>query len=111
MKTQDSFLRFFVDICESTCYKVCIDSKERESHMTNFEMFTDARNAAVEAVANEFIGRGFTDLEELFNCVMGDLDSLSECQVFEEATDTAVREAVWVFCQESFVNGKSVANV
>jgi hypothetical protein len=79
--------------------------------MTNFEMFTDAGNAAVEAVANEFIGRGFTDLEELFNCVMGDLDSLSECQVFEEATDTAVREAVWVFCQESFVNGKSVANV
>ena len=51
--------------------------------MTNFEMFTDAGNSAVEAVANEFIGRGFTDLEELFNCVMGDLDSLLECQVFE----------------------------
>jgi len=75
--------------------------------MTNFAMFTDAGNAAVKAVADEFIGRGFTDLEELFNCVMGDLDSLSKCQVFEEATDTAVREEVFTYCEKSFANGKS----
>jgi hypothetical protein len=79
--------------------------------MTNFAMFTDAGNAAVKAIADEFIGRGFTDLEELFNCVMGDLDSLSNCQVFEEATDTAVREEVFVYCEASFANGKSVAKV
>ena len=75
--------------------------------MTNFEMFTDAGNIAVKAIANEYIGRGFDDLEMLFDCVMGDVESLSHCQAFEEATDTAVREAVWVFCQASFVNGKS----
>ena len=75
--------------------------------MTNFAMFTDVGNAAVKAVADEFIGRGFDDLEELFNCVMIDLNSLSECQVFEEATDTAVREEVFAYCQASFVNGKS----
>ena len=75
--------------------------------MTNFAMFTDAGNAAVKAVADEFIGRGFTDVEELFNCVMGDLESLSQCQAFEEATDTAVREEVFTYCEKSFVNGKS----
>jgi len=75
--------------------------------MTNFAMFTDAGNAAVKAVADEFIGRGFTDEQELFDCVMVDLEGLSNCQVFEEATDTAVREEVFVYCQKSFVNGKS----
>lgn len=75
--------------------------------MTNFAMFTDAGNAAVKAIADEFIGRGFNDLEELFNCVMGDVKSLSDCQVFAEADDTSVREEVFVYCQASFVNGQS----
>ena len=70
-------------------------------------MFTDAGNAAVKAIADEFIGRGFTDLDELFNCVLGDLISLSECQAFEEADDTSVREEVFVYCEASFVNGQS----
>ena len=75
--------------------------------MTNFEMFTDAGNATVKAIADEFIGRGFTDLEELFNCANGELISLAECQVFGEADDTAVREEVFAYCKASFVNGKS----
>ena len=79
--------------------------------MTNFAMFTDTGNAAVKAVADEFIGRGFTDLDELFDCVMGDVESLSHCQAFEEATDTAVREEVFVYCEASFVDGKSKVNV
>ena len=80
--------------------------------MTNLAMFTDVGNAAVKAVADEFIGRGFDDFEMLFDCVMGDLEELSGCQAFEEATDTAVREEVFAYCQASFVNGKSkVVNV
>ena len=77
--------------------------------MTNFEMFTDAGNTAVKAIADEFIGRGFTDLDELFNCVLGDLISLSECQAFEEADDTAVREAVFAYCQASFDHQLDIA--
>ena len=79
--------------------------------MTDFAMFTDAGNIAVKAVADEFIGRGFTDVQELFDCVMMDLEGLSKCQVFEEATDTAVREEVFSYCNASFVNGKSKVNV
>ena len=79
--------------------------------MTDFAMFTDAGNIAVKAIADEYIGRGFDDAEMLFDCVMGDVESLSHCQAFEEADDTAVREAVFVYCNASFVNGKSKVNV
>ena len=79
--------------------------------MTDFTMFTDAGNIAVKAIADEYIGRGFDDAEMLFDCVMGDVESLSHCQAFEEASDTAVREAVFVYCEASFVNGKSKVNV
>jgi len=79
--------------------------------MTDFAMFTDAGNIAVKAIADEYIGRGFDDAEMLFDCVMGDVESLSHCQAFEEASDTAVREAVFVYCNASFVNGKSKVNV
>jgi len=74
-------------------------------------MFTDAGNTAIKAIADEYIGRGFDDAEMLFDCVMGDVESLSHCQAFEEADDTAVREAVFVYCNASFVNGKSKVNV
>lgn len=70
--------------------------------MKNFGMFTDAGNTAVKAVADEFIGRGFDDFEMLFDCIIGDLNSLSECQAFEEATDTAVREEVYTYAATSF---------
>ena len=83
--------------------------------MTDFAMFTDTGNIAVKAIADEYIGRGFDDAEMLFDCVMGDVESLSHCQAFEEASlkkhDTAVREAVFVYCEASFVNGKSKVNV
>ena len=75
--------------------------------MTNFAMFTDVGNAAVKTIADEFIGRGFLDAEMLFDCVIGDVENLSGCQAFDEASDTAVREAVFVYCNASFVNGKS----
>ena len=79
--------------------------------MTDFAMFTDAGNIAIKAIADEYIGRGFDDAEMLFDCVMGDVESLSHCQVFEEASDTAVREEVFSYCNASFVNGKSKVNV
>ena len=79
--------------------------------MTDFAMFTDAGNIAIKAIVDEYIGRGFDDAEMLLDCVMGDVESLSHWQAFEEATDTAVREEVFSYCNASFVNGKSKVNV
>jgi hypothetical protein len=78
---------------------------------TDFAMFTNEGNAAVKAVADLYIGRGFTDAEELYHCVMVDIVNLSGCQAFEEADDTAVREEIFAYCEASFVDGKSKVNV
>ena len=79
-----------------------------------FEMFSEEGNLAVAEIVKD--AQQLNDINEgpvqlVLDWAINELYALSKKSGFEEATDTAVREAVWVFCQESFVNGKSVVNV
>jgi len=70
----------------------------------NFAMFTAEGNSKVAALVSQ--AREYADLdgpiqpvEMAWNWLLNELDALSEQPGFEEATDTAVREA----CYDRFI--------
>jgi hypothetical protein len=64
--------------------------------MTNFAMFTDAGNDAVGSIVKLAIAQNLS-----WSVVQGLLKALSQDERFEEATDTAVRETVYMACDFS----------
>jgi len=58
----------------------------------SFGMFSEAGNIAVKHIADSAIDNDSAWLE-----VYQQLVNLSEVKSFEEAMDTAVREAVWIY--------------
>ena len=60
----------------------------------DYQMFTDAGNAAVAAIVEDAVDRygGHGDAWE--RCYT-ELEKLQTVEVFSEADDTAVRDAVW----------------
>ena len=60
----------------------------------DFAMFTDAGNAAVAAIVEDAADR-YTILEDAWERCYTELEKLEKLEVFAEATDTAVREAVY----------------
>ena len=55
-----------------------------------YGMFTDAGNAAVNSIVQGAISNDL-DWPEIYHCLV----ELSQCENFEEATDTVVREMVY----------------
>ena len=64
--------------------------------MTNFAMYTDAGNDAVGSIVKLAISQNLS-----WTVVQGLLKALSQDERFEEATDTAVRETVYMACDFS----------
>ena len=64
--------------------------------MTNFAMYTDAGNDAVGSIVKLAIAQNLS-----WTVVQGLLNALSQDERFEEATDTAVRETVYMACDFS----------
>ena len=64
--------------------------------MTNFTMFTDAGNDAVGSIVKLAVSQNLS-----WTVVQGLLNALSQDERFEEATDTAVRETVYMACDFS----------
>lgn len=67
-----------------------------------FGMFTDVGNETVDAILQDRIDRGYETADKLFQAVYEDLDRLQAIPLFSEATDTEVREAVYLACVEHF---------
>jgi len=65
--------------------------------MTDYAMFTDAGNAAVQGII-ESHEDAEVDHNQLYDLVLTDLERLETVTAFREATDTAVREAVYQEC-------------
>lgn len=70
--------------------------------MTDYAMFTTAGEAAVEAIVVHHLSKDPADHNDLYDRVLGDLERLQHVAAFAEATDTAVREAVYQRCLELF---------
>jgi len=74
--------------------------------MHDYEMFTNTGNCAVQAIMDHWqrnlTARNQGEASELYRCVLRDLEQLMHIAVFSEATDTAVREAVYRQCQTLF---------
>ena len=66
--------------------------------MNHYAMFTTAGDAAVEAIVVHHLSTDPTDHNDLYDRVLGDLERLETVAAFAEATDTAVREAVYQRC-------------
>ena len=66
--------------------------------MTDYAMFTTAGNAAVEAIVVHHLSTDPADHYQLYDLVYQDLERLQTVAAFAEATDTAVREAVYQRC-------------
>ena len=64
--------------------------------MTNFAMYTDAGNDAVGSIVKLAISQNLS-----WTVVHGLLKALSQDERFSEATDTAVRETVYMACDFS----------
>ena len=64
--------------------------------MTNFAMYTDAGNDAVGSIVKLAVSQNLS-----WTVVQGLLNALSQDERFEEATDTAVRETVYMACDFS----------
>ena len=64
--------------------------------MTNFAMFTDAGNDAVGSIVKLAISQNLS-----WTVVQGLLKALAQDERFEEATDTSVRETVYMACDFS----------
>ena len=64
--------------------------------MINFAMFTDAGNDAVGFIVKLAISQNLS-----WTVVHGLLEALSQDERFSEATDTAVRETVYMACDFS----------
>ena len=62
--------------------------------MSDYQMFTDAGNAAVDEIVRWGI-LGAEDRDTAYTKIHAELELLEQVGVFAEATDTAVREAVW----------------
>lgn len=65
--------------------------------MRDFNMFTEAGNAAVARIVNrahQLTDAGY-DIETVWNNTLNELEALATKAGFEEADDTAVREAVY----------------
>ena len=62
--------------------------------MRDFEMFSDAGNAAVGGIVDEAINH-FDNRDDAWDWAAGELELLAETSTYGEADDTAVREAVW----------------
>ena len=62
--------------------------------MSDYQMFTDTGNAAVTAVVEDATDR-YNCLEDAWERCYTELEKLEAVEVFAEATDTAVREAVY----------------
>ena len=60
----------------------------------DFAMFTAQGNAAVAAVVEDAADR-YNCLEDAWERCCTELEKLQTVEVFSEADDTAVREAVW----------------
>jgi cytochrome P450 len=65
--------------------------------MTDYAMFTLAGDAAVQGIINSYKDAE-VDHNGLYDLVLGDLERLQTIRAFAEATDTAVREAVYQEC-------------
>jgi len=67
----------------------------------DFAMFTAQGNAAVAAVVEDAADR-YTNLEDAWERCYTELEKLQAVEVFAEADDTAVREAVYVALQQAY---------
>jgi len=65
----------------------------------NYAMFTRVGNIAVDAIiVQQHSENSDVDHNGLYDLVLGDLERLGTVTAFREATDTAVREAVYQRC-------------
>ena len=65
--------------------------------MQNYEMFTSQGNELVHRIVEAGVAlRKFDSFERVWEWTQHELHKLSYAEGFEEATDTAVREAVYV---------------
>jgi hypothetical protein len=62
--------------------------------MTDYQMFTDAGNAAVAAIVEDAVDR-YTNPTDAWERCCTELEKLQTVEAFAEADDTAVREAVY----------------
>ena len=62
--------------------------------MSDYQMFTDAGNAAVDEIVRKVLKQE-RDRNTAYGWIYAELEKLETVEVFAEATDTAVREAVW----------------
>ena len=67
----------------------------------DFAMFTAQGNAAVAAVVEDAADR-YTTIEDAWERCYTELKKLEVVEVFAEATDTAVREEVYVALQAAY---------
>ena len=67
----------------------------------DFAMFTDAGNVAVAAIVEDAADR-YTTIEDAWERCYTELEKLEVVSVFAEATDTAVREEVYVALQAAY---------
>ena len=64
--------------------------------MRDYGMFSKQGNAAVSSIVDAAISlKKFEDAERVWNFALNALEALGELEGCEEATDTAVREAVY----------------
>ena len=65
--------------------------------MQNYEMFTSQGNELVHRIVEAGVAlRKFDSFESVWEWAQHELNKLSHAPGYEEATDTAVREAVYV---------------
>ena len=69
--------------------------------MTDYGMFTDAGNAAVEAIVDNSAAH-FETFEDAYVWAEQELEYLGRTSSFSEADDTAVREAVYAELRKEF---------
>jgi hypothetical protein len=61
---------------------------------TDFEMFSGAGNTAVGGMVGQAID-AFDNRDDAWDWALNELELLGKTSTYGEATDTAVREAVW----------------
>ena len=69
--------------------------------MSDYQMFTDAGNAAVAAIVEDAVDR-YTNPTDAWERCYTELEKLQAVEAFAEATDTAVREAVWLAVEAAY---------
>jgi len=67
----------------------------------DFAMFTAEGNAAVAAIVEDAADR-YTTIEDAWERCYTELEGLQTVEVFSEADDTAVREAVYAALQQAY---------